>query len=90
MMKEGLASEIEKLKSLGYSSKDPGLRAIGYREFFELEEDPIERISSAIELHTRQYAKRQMTFFRALPGIIWIEPYPADFYRVLKEIGSNS
>ena len=87
MMMEGLASENEKLKNLGYNSNDPGLRAIGYREFFELEGEPIERIANAIELHTRQYAKRQMTFFRALPGLIWIEPYPEDFFRALKEIG---
>jgi tRNA delta(2)-isopentenylpyrophosphate transferase len=50
------------------------LRAIGYREFFEMEGSSLREIADAISLHSLQYAKRQMTFLRALPGIIWIKP----------------
>ena len=32
-----------------------------------------------IKRDSRQYAKRQMTFFRKLPGIEWIDPEPAAF-----------
>jgi tRNA dimethylallyltransferase len=52
------------------------MRGIGYREFFgdggELRpgtEDPI--IREEIRQDSRRYAKRQITFFRSLPGVTW-------------------
>ncbi len=49
---------------------------------FELRELS-ETIAEAIELHTHQYAKRQMTFFRALPGLQWIDPDPEHLFHAL-------
>jgi len=83
MMRSGLAAELEGLVSRGYGSSDPGMQAIGYREFFELAGKPLDTIAQAIELHTSQYAKRQMTFFRALPGLRWIEPDPEHLFYAL-------
>ena len=76
MVEAGLAEEFAALKARGYGRGDPGLKAIGYREFLDMEGSPIQEITAAIELHTAQYAKRQMTFLRALPGIVWISPSP--------------
>jgi len=56
MMRSGLAAELEGLVSRGYGSSDPGMQAIGYREFFELAGKPLDTIAQAIELHTSQYA----------------------------------
>jgi tRNA dimethylallyltransferase len=36
MFEAGLAAEFEGLRDAGYGSEDPGMQAIGYREFFEL------------------------------------------------------
>jgi len=69
------------------------MRAIGYRELFQPRRcgrDPgnsgdlcsggqLRDISERIKLDTRRYAKRQMTFFRNLPGVEWISPDPGDF-----------
>jgi tRNA dimethylallyltransferase len=74
MIDAGLAAEVDALRSRGYTAACPGLRAIGYREFFEMEGSSLREIADAISLHSLQYAKRQMTFLRALPGIIWIKP----------------
>ncbi|MDX9827224.1 MAG: tRNA (adenosine(37)-N6)-dimethylallyltransferase MiaA [Spirochaetia bacterium] len=74
MLDSGLWGEIEALRGRGYRASSPGLRAIGYREFFEMKGAKTEEIARAISLHSLQYAKRQMTFLRALPGIIWIPP----------------
>jgi len=74
MLEAGLAAEFAALRARGYGPDAPGLKAIGYREFSEMEGRPAAEIASAIELHTLQYAKRQMTFLKALPGIIWIGP----------------
>jgi tRNA dimethylallyltransferase len=74
MFAAGLAEEAAALRSAGYGPECPGLKAIGYSEFFELSGAPEADIAAAIELHTAQYAKRQMTFLKALPGIRWIPP----------------
>lgn len=77
MMEEGLADELRSLVEAGYSAGDPGLRAIGYREFFDAEGELLEfdkparasEIAQQIKIHSRQLAKRQMTFFRSIPGL---------------------
>jgi tRNA dimethylallyltransferase len=80
MFTAGLRSELESLMAQGFGPGDPGMRGIGYREFFDQDgrlrpvgEDA--GIAEEIALHSRQYAKRQMTFFRRIAGITW---YPAD------------
>lgn len=74
MAAAGLEAEVWALAAQGYSPDDPGLRAIGYREFFagipgdwRLRPD-LTAVWAEVELHTRQYAKRQMTFIRGLAG----------------------
>ena len=85
MMDAGLAEEILSLRKAGAVSGDPGMQAIGYREFFETEaagaafgdNSGLASLAEAVKRDTRRYAKRQMTFFRNLPGIDWIGPDPA-------------
>jgi tRNA dimethylallyltransferase len=76
MMAAGLAEEAAALRRAGYGADAPGMRAIGYREFFEAADGGPNRIAEAIKGDTRRYAKRQMTFFRGLPGIEWMPPDP--------------
>jgi len=75
MFVAGLRGEVERLVGDGYGSDAPGMRAIGYREFFGPEgrlrspgED--EAIEIEIAASTRRYAKRQQTFVRQLPGLV--------------------
>jgi tRNA dimethylallyltransferase len=82
MMAAGLAEEVAGLRRAGYGEADPGMQAIGYREFFEPSCGggtggmDLAALADAIKRDTRRYAKRQMTFFRRLPGIEWIGPDP--------------
>jgi tRNA dimethylallyltransferase len=73
MLAAGLADEVAALRAAGHGPGEPGMRAIGYREFFEA--GPAD-VAERIKLDTRRYAKRQMTFFRGLPGIEWIGDDP--------------
>jgi len=82
MIKQGLPDEVRSLYEAGYTPKDPGLRAIGYREFFtEDHEEPgkwklsrdIEGVQALIAQNSRRYAKRQLTFFAKIPEVKWIE-----------------
>jgi len=83
MFSRGLPDEVRKLYEAGYTPRDPGLRAIGYREFFV--EDPpasgvyrlsqdIAGVQALVAMNSRRYAKRQITFFSSLPGAKWINP----------------
>jgi len=85
MFAAGLPAEVARLRQMGYSADCPGMQAIGYREFFELESSGLDAINAAITLHTRQYAKRQMTFFRSLPGIQWIQPEASQLARKIRD-----
>jgi len=80
MFSQGLCDEVRRLYDKGYTPRDPGLRAIGYHEFFVQEEPDVYRLSqditgvqALIAQNSRRYAKRQMTFFASLPGAQWIE-----------------
>jgi tRNA dimethylallyltransferase len=83
MFDRGLPEEVQKLYEAGYTPRDPGLRAIGYREFFV--EDPpasgvfrlsrdIAGVRDLVAMNCRRYAKRQITFFSSLPGAKWVNP----------------
>jgi tRNA dimethylallyltransferase len=81
MFAQGLPDEVRKLYDAGYTPRDPGLRAIGYREFFveESEEKGAYRLSgdtagieALVAQNSRRYAKRQVTFFASLAGH-WLE-----------------
>lgn len=90
MFEAGLADEVEALRAAGYTAACPGLKAIGYSEFFAMKGAPLAEIASAVELHTSQYAKRQMTFLRALPGILWMKADPDGFRAAIAAFLSGS
>ena len=71
MMEAGLRTEFEALRREGFTSSDPGMQAIGYREFFDAENGNagIDTIVARIQQDSRKYAKRQETYIRSLPDI---------------------
>ena len=79
MFRAGLPGEVKRLFEAGYTPADPGLRAIGYREFFVEEEnawrlsEDLAGVEALVAQNSRRYAKRQITFFASLPGVNWID-----------------
>lgn len=80
MYNSGLEAEIKSLKAEGWDSSSPGMRGIGYREFFQAEEEGFgrERTIELIQRNSRRYAKRQITYFKQLPEINWFHPGDID------------
>jgi tRNA dimethylallyltransferase len=81
MFRRGLSGEVRALFEKGYTPDDPGLRAIGYREFFvenpddqkwQLSQD-MDGVQTLIAQNSRRYAKRQLTFFTGISNVTWIE-----------------
>lgn len=72
MLQQGLLEEVKFL----YQWKDlPALKTIGYQEFFDYMEKKTS-LPEAIKLfkqHSRNYAKRQMTWFRKDSSIRWFD-----------------
>jgi tRNA dimethylallyltransferase len=89
MFRSGLADEVRALVERGYGPGDPGLRAIGYREFFIQDGDegapggadsrPFRLAAdlAAVEVlaarNSRRYARRQICYFASLPRVRWID-----------------
>ncbi|MCH8275774.1 MAG: tRNA (adenosine(37)-N6)-dimethylallyltransferase MiaA [Armatimonadetes bacterium] len=75
MMQNGWTEEVRQLLKEGATPGLPGMRAIGYRQMIDCIE------GSATEKETREgilsqtwkYARRQMTWLRKEPGMIWVD-----------------
>jgi len=76
MFERGLVKEIVFLLEMDCKRDDPGMQGIGYREFFEMQKGclSIEGVRELIKRNSRRYAKRQLTFFRSLPEVLWFDP----------------
>ncbi len=77
MIAGGLEKEFKSLLEMGYTEESPGLKAIGYREFFAKDKD-IDTIAKDIKLNSRHYAKKQYTFMRDIPGGIYVDAEDTD------------
>ncbi|MGZ8399432.1 MAG: tRNA (adenosine(37)-N6)-dimethylallyltransferase MiaA [Gemmatimonadales bacterium] len=66
MVRRGLIEEVASVLTEGHGPKTPGLDGIGIREAVEYLHGlrPRESVAGAIAVGTRQYAKRQETWFR--------------------------
>lgn len=73
MMVEGLLNEI---KSVMPYRKTNALQTVGYTELFDFLDGntTLEKAVDLIKIHTRQYAKRQLTWFRKDKEIQWFLP----------------
>jgi len=93
MFREGLPEEVAGLVSQGYTRDDPGMRAIGYQEFFledgRLARD-VELVEELVARNSRRYAKRQITFFSSLPEVHWItDPEDGELPRLITKLISD-
>lgn len=75
MMETGLLREVETLVERGYGSALIARQAIGYKELVSVVRGTVDldEAVDAIKLASRHYAKRQLTWFRADPRIVWID-----------------
>lgn len=66
MLAQGLLAEIENLFALGYDENSPGLNCLGYKEFLPYfkKEVGLEECILLAAQHQRNYAKRQVTWYR--------------------------
>jgi tRNA dimethylallyltransferase len=89
MLESGLKTEIETLKE--YKNLQ-ALNTVGYKEWWPYfdESDKLEQVITKIKQHTRNFAKRQLTWFRKDSTIIWWDKEQVvDTQNSLANIGIN-
>lgn len=86
MFEEGLIDEVTSLFSDPKTWEYTSFQGIGYKEFkpYFLNEQSIEEVKEKIKIHTRQYAKRQMTWFRHQIPVCWFNKN--DTAQIMKKI----
>jgi tRNA dimethylallyltransferase len=76
MFHGGLIEEVERLLS-DCSGEEKPFESLGYRQALEVVRGrmTIEQAIASTQLSTRQYAKRQMTWFRRNPRMVWLDGF---------------
>ena len=77
MLEAGWLREVQRLRELPHPLSRESRQALGYRELLEWLDRGGDWTATVelIRTHTRQFAKRQLTWFRHLPALV---PVPAD------------
>ena len=88
MLEAGLVREVEGLLAAGVSENSQSMQGIGYKEVLEYLKGNYSHstMRDIIQQNTRRYAKRQITFFKKLPGIVWLEPSEPDLAARVTEL----
>ena len=76
MLAQGLEQEVQRLLDAGVDPQTTAMQAIGYKELASAlrGECTVEEAASRIKQASRNYAKRQLTWFRRNDKIRWIYP----------------
>jgi tRNA dimethylallyltransferase len=75
MLAAGWLDEVRALLAAGLTGGEPALEGLGYRHLVAAlrGELPLDQAVALTKQDTRRFAKRQMTWFRAMPGIDWLD-----------------
>lgn len=75
MMEEGLLQEVKGFMEKGFHHYNIPMQAIGYKELVDYlnEKNTFDEAVENIKQGTRRYAKRQMTWFRRLEDVFWLD-----------------
>lgn len=75
MVDRGLLAEVERLDAAGLRRGRTAPRALGYAQFLKVLDGEADVPQAAEEtiVATRQFARRQLTWFRADPRIAWLD-----------------
>ena len=75
MLEAGWVDEVERLLERGYDERAAGMKSLGYEEILSALRGSasLDDATAAIKRRSRQYAKRQMTWFRKDRRLRWLD-----------------
>ncbi len=73
MIAQGLIEEVKSLLKMGISKTAQALEALGYKEIVQYLDGSLTKAGMIewIKIRTRQFAKRQMTWYRSFDSVEW-------------------
>jgi tRNA dimethylallyltransferase len=76
-MTGGLVEEVRQLLQQGLSGEEKPFESLGYKQALAhlRGQMSLEQAQASTEIETRQYAKRQLTWFRRDPSIMWFSGF---------------
>ena len=76
MIRGGLLEEVVRLYGRGYSREFKSMQSLGYRHAGMVLAGQMDLVGATrlMKRDTRHYAKRQLTWFRSEPGVLWCDP----------------
>lgn len=88
MKDNGLQREVFQLYQAGLKRENQSMKAIGYKEWFDYFENQIslEEVYENIKKHSRQYAKRQYTWFKNQFNVHWYDVNLKQFSLTVQEV----
>ncbi|MBA9084095.1 tRNA dimethylallyltransferase [Fontibacillus solani] len=75
MMESGLVQEVQNLLNQGYARQLVSMQGLGYKEIVEhlVDDVPLSVAVEKLKRDTRRFAKRQLSWFRHMADISWID-----------------
>lgn len=75
MLEIGLVDEVRSVLARGFAAGCPGLRTIGYQEIISYVQgkSSLSEAAALAKKNTRNFARRQDTWFRKMKGITWLD-----------------
>lgn len=75
MVEAGLVEEVRALRDQGYTKEMVSMQGLGYKEILDYLEgnSSLSEAVYRIKRDTRHFAKRQLTWFRREPDVIWVD-----------------
>ena len=90
MIENGLVEEVKRLIAQGVTLNNQCMQGIGYKEIYGYLQGEYSLFDAVdkIKLNTKHYAKRQITFFKRLDGLIPLPPENAETLaqRIVKDL----
>ncbi len=90
MVEQGLVEEVRWLKEHGYDRSLVSMQGLGYKELFPYLDGTcsLEEAVEIIKRDTRHFAKRQITWFKREPDVIWLnqQEFGYDKEKILKRM----
>jgi tRNA dimethylallyltransferase len=92
MWQDGFVAEVESLMQSGITRGTTAQKALGYSQVIAFKEGKISEDEAVEETKraTRQYARRQETWFSRDERIIWISPIQNRIERILNSLNSST
>ena len=79
MFAEGLVEEVRRIEAMGYGAAKP-FESVGYKQALQVVRGELSADDALLSAQrdTRNYAKRQITWFRREAGLIWLRGFGDD------------